>query len=113
MPERMGGSYENWYVGEVLDEFLHEAEILCTVVFGAYMNLQERDINFFHVIVVTFSRVADEQFTFWIVVLQPILEGSTYEAASDNSNVNHCFVEFELLLFNYILSKITCPNKFE
>lgn len=67
----MGGSYENWYVGEVLDEFLHEAEILCTVVFGAYMNLQERDINFFHVIVVTFSRVADEQFTLWTIVLQP------------------------------------------
>ena len=84
-----GGSYENWYVGEVLDEFLHEAEILCTVVFGAYMNLQERDINFFHVIVVTFSRVADEQFTLWIIVLQPILQGSAYEATSDDSNVDH------------------------
>ena len=53
------------------------------------MNLQERDINFFHVIVVTFSRVADEQFKLWTIVLQPILQGSAYEATSDGSNVDH------------------------
>ena len=55
------------------------------------MDLQEGDVDVCHRIVVTLGRVANEKFTLRIVVLQPILQGYTYKAASDNSNVDHCY----------------------
>lgn len=70
------------------------------------MDLQEGDVDVRHRIVVTLGRVADEKFTLRIVVFQPILQGSTYEAASDNSNVDHvdfCFNNYFFILFRYIL----------
>ena len=53
------------------------------------MNLKEGDVDITKVIIVALVWVADEQFTLRIVVLQSILQGSTYEATSDNSNVYH------------------------
>ncbi len=34
-------------------------------------------------------RVTDEKFTLWVVMFQLIFQGSAYEAASNNSNVDH------------------------
>ena len=53
------------------------------------MDLQEGDVDVRHRVVVTLGRIANEKFTLRIVVFQPILQGSTYEAASNNSNVDH------------------------
>ena len=61
------------------------------------MDLQEGDVDVCHRVVIALGRVANEKFTLRIVVLQPILQGSTYEAASDNSNVDHVDVEFKML----------------
>ena len=85
-----GGAHEDRYVRKGRDELLHETEILCAIVLGRYVDLQEGDVDVCHRIVVTLGRVANEKFTLRIVVLQPILQGSTYETASDNSNVDHC-----------------------
>ena len=62
------------------------------------MNLKEGDVDITKVIIVALVWVADEQFTLRIVVLQPILQGSTYEATSDNSNVDYVDVEFEMYI---------------
>ena len=65
------------------------------------MNLQESDIDIAQVIVVSFVWIANEQFTLGVVVFQPIFQGSTYEAASDNSNFNHMMI----VLFYDVLKK--------
>ena len=78
------------HIRKVFDKFLHEGQVLRSVILSRYMNLQEGNVDVCHRIVVTLCRVANEKFTLRIVVFQPILQGSTYEAASDNSNVNHC-----------------------
>ena len=65
------------------------------------MDLQEGDVNVCHRIVVTLSRVTDEKFTLRIVVFQPILQGSTYEAASDNSNVDHVDKNFIFVYYYF------------
>lgn len=87
-----GGAHEDGHVGEFGDEFLHQREVLRAVVLSGDVDLQERDVDSTQVIVVAFGWVTDEQFTLRVVVFQPIFQGSAYEAASDNSNVNHCFV---------------------
>ena len=87
-----GGAHEHGYIGQVGDEFLHQREVLRSVVLGRYVNLQEGDINTTQVIIIALGRVTDEQFALGVVMLQPILQGSAYEAASNNSNVNHLFV---------------------
>ena len=65
------------------------------------MNLQKGDIDVCHRIVVTLGRVANEKFALRIVVFQPILQGSTYEAASDNSNVDHVDVNFIFVYYYF------------
>ena len=84
-----GGAHEHGHIGQVGDEFLHQREVLRAIVLGRYVDLQEGNIDTTQVIIVTLGRVADEQFALWIVMLQPVFQGSTYEAASNNSNVNH------------------------
>ena len=84
-----GGADEDGDVGEVLNELLHQREILRAVVLGGYMDLQESDVDIAQVIIHTLGRVADKDFTFRVVVFQPVFQGSTYEATTDNSNVNH------------------------
>ena len=98
-----GGAHEDGHVGELGDKLLHQREVLRAVVLGGDVDLQERDIDSTQVIVVALGRVADEQFTLRVVVFQPIFQGSAYEAATDNSNINHCTVilNFCLLLSNY------------
>jgi hypothetical protein len=63
------------------------------------VNLQERHIDAAQVIVVTFVRVTNEQLTLGVVVFQPIFKGSSHEAASDNSNVNHFSIEIICIFF--------------
>lgn len=70
---------------------------MCAIVLGRYVDLQEGYVDVCHRIVVALGRVANEKFTLRIVVFQPILQGSAYEAASDNSNVDHCYKIFCLL----------------
>ena len=94
-----GGADEDGHVGEVLNELLHQREVLGAVVFGGDMDLQESDVDVAQVIVVALGRVADEQFTLRVVVFQPVFQGSADEATSNNSNVNHLFVNiFKLKL---------------
>ena len=85
-----GGADEDGDVGEVLNKLLHQREVLRAVVLGGDMDLQEGDVDVAQVIVHTLGRVADKDFALRVVVFQPVFQGSTYEAASDNSNVNHC-----------------------
>jgi hypothetical protein len=54
------------------------------------MNLKECNIHIAQVIIISLGRITDEKLALRVVVFQPIFEGSTYEATSDNSNVNHC-----------------------
>ena len=84
-----GGADEDGHIGEVLDELLHQREVLRAVVLGRDMNLQESDVDVAQVIVHTLGRVADKDFALWVVVFQPVFQGSADEATSDNSNVNH------------------------
>ena len=94
-----GGAHEYRHIGEVGDELLHQREVLRTVVLGGHVDLQERNVNTTQVIVVALGRVADEQFALGVVMLQPIFQGSAYEAASNNSNVNHTCKLFKIKLF--------------
>ncbi len=84
-----GGTYKYGHIGQVGDEFLHQRKVLRTIVLGGYVDLQKGDIDITQVVIVTLIRVTDKQFAFRVVMLQPILQGSTYEATSNNSNVNH------------------------
>ena len=87
-----GGAHENGHIGQVGDEFLHQRKVLRAIVLGRYVDLQEGNINVTQVIVVPLWRVTDEKFTLRVVVFQPIFEGSTNEATSNNSNVNHIII---------------------
>ena len=84
-----GGADEDRHVGKVADKFLHEAEVLCAVVLGGDMYLEEGNVDIAQVIIIALGGVADEELAVRIVVFQPILEGSTDEAAADNSDVEH------------------------
>ena len=84
-----GGADEDGHVGQVGDEFLHQGEVLRTVILGRYMDLQESDVDIAQVIVVALGRVTDKEFAFRVVVFQPIFQGSANEATTNNSNVNH------------------------
>ena len=53
------------------------------------MNLEEGNVDIGQVVVVALGGVADEEFALGVVVLQPIFEGTTHEATSDNSDVDH------------------------
>ena len=88
-----GGADEDGYIGEVGDKLLHQCEVLGTIIFGGYMNLQESDVDVTQIIVVALGRVTDKYLYIRVVVFQPIFQGSAYEAASDNANGN-------LLLFH-------------
>ena len=81
---------EDGHVREVADKLLHEAEVLCAVVLGGDMNLEESNVDIGQVVVVALGGVADEEFALGVVVLQPVFEGTTHEAAADNSDVDHC-----------------------
>ena len=85
-----GGAHEDGHVRQFTDELDHEAEVLRAVVLGGDVDLQEGDVHLAEVVVITLGRVADKEFALRVVVFQPVFEGSTHEAASDNSNVNHC-----------------------
>ena len=87
-----GSTDKDGHIGEIGDELLHQGQILGAVILCGYMYLQESDVYITQIIVVTFGRVADEKFTLRVVVFQPVFQGSTYEATSDNSDVNHCFM---------------------
>ena len=86
---KYGGADEDRHIGETADELLHEGQILGAVVLGGDVDLEEGDVDMAEVVVVALGRVADEELAVGVVVLQPILQRSTHEAASDNSNVNH------------------------
>ena len=92
------GAHEHGHIRQVGDEFLHQREVLCTIVLCRYMDLEESNVDVTQVIIVILVRVADEQLTLF-VVFQPVFEGSTHEATSDNSNVNHIFPLFYLLIY--------------
>jgi hypothetical protein len=89
-----GGSHKHGHIRKVCDEFLHQCQILRTIVLSGYVDLQESNVDVTQVIVVTLVGVTYEQFTLRVVMFQPVFEGSTYEATSDNSNVNHFVVVF-------------------
>ena len=92
------GTYENRYVGQVLDELGHEGQVLRAVFLRGNVNLQEGDVNVAQVIIVAFVRIRDEEFALGVVVFQPVFEGSAYEAASDNSNFNHFLSYFKNIM---------------
>ena len=64
-----GCTNEHWYIRKVRDKFLHQCQVLCTIILGRYVYLQEGDVNTAQVIIVTLGRVADEQFTLRIILL--------------------------------------------
>ena len=57
------------------------------------MNLQESNINITQIIIIALGRVTNEKFALRVVVFKPIFESSAYEAASDNSDVDHCDID--------------------
>ena len=84
-----GGANEDRHIRQLTNKLLHQTEVLCTVILGGDVDLQESDINIAQIIIIPLGRVTDEQFAFRVVVFQPIFEGSAHEAASDNSDVDH------------------------
>ena len=80
---------EDRHVGKVADKLLHEAEVLCAVVLGRDVDLEESNVDTGQIIIIPLGGVADEELAVRIVVFQPILEGSADEAAADNSDVDH------------------------
>ena len=82
------GTYEHGHIRKVGDEFFHQRQVLRAIILCRNMNLQESDIDIAQVIEIPLRRVADEEFALRIVLFQPILQSSAYEATSDNSNVN-------------------------
>jgi hypothetical protein len=73
------------------------------------MYLQEGNVNLAQVIIVTLWGVTDEKFALRVVVFQPVFEGSTHEAASDNSNVNHIIESLLLIIAFVALNHATHP----
>ena len=65
---KYGGAYKHRNIRELSNKFLHKRQVLCTIILGRYMNLQESNINIAQVIIVALGRVADEKFAFWVVV---------------------------------------------
>ena len=111
-----GGTDEYWYIWEFFDEIRHKAEILRAVVFCWDVNLQESDVHLTQVVIVALGRVADEKFAFWVVVFQPVFEGSANEATSDNSNVNHCckyLIVYKLIRLIGLLNCLIVRSKFK
>ena len=84
-----GGAHEDGHVGQLTDELGHEAEVLRAVVLGGDVDLQEGDVHLAEVVVITLGRVADKELALGVVVFQPVFEGSTHEAAADNTYVDH------------------------
>ena len=87
-PRKNGGTNKHGHVRKICDKLLHECQILRSIILCRNVNLQECNINIAQIIVVSFRGVADEKFALRVVVFQPIFQGSTYEAASDNANGN-------------------------
>ena len=92
-----GGAHEDGHVRQLTDELRHEGEVLRAVVLGGDVDLQEGDVDRAEVVVVTLGRVADEELALGVVVFQPVFEGSTHEAASDNTYVDHLFKSLRCL----------------
>ena len=84
-----GGAHKNGYIRELGDELFHKLEILRAIVLGRDVDLQECNINSTQIIIVALGGVTNEQFTLGVVAFQPVFQGSAYETASDNSNINH------------------------
>ena len=99
MPGRMVCAHEHGHIGQVGDEFPHQREVLRAVVLGRHVDLQERDIDIAQVIVVALVRVADEQFALRVVMFLTVFQGSAHQATSNNSNVNHLFVNILICYF--------------
>ena len=84
-----GRPHEDRHIGELRDELLHEREVLRPVIFRRHVDLQKGDVDLREVIVVPLRRIGDEKPRLGIVLLEPILEGSTYEATADDADVDH------------------------
>ena len=67
------------------------------------MNLKKCNVHIAQVLIISLRRITDEKLSLRVVVFQPIFEGSTYEAASDNSNVNHCCKYLFMFKFFYLI----------
>ena len=81
--------HKDWHIGELRDELLHERQVLRPVIFRRHMDLQEGDVDLREIVVVPLRRVGDEKPRLGIVLLEPVLEGSTHEAAADDADVDH------------------------
>ena len=53
-------SNEYWHVRQVLNKFLHESQILSTIILCRHMDLQKRNIHITQIIIIPFWRVADK-----------------------------------------------------
>ena len=87
------------HIRKLFDQFRHQSQVLRAIIFCWHMNLKECNIHIAQVIIISLRRIADEKFAFRVVVFQPIFKGSTHEAASDNSNVNHFDLYFKIKQF--------------
>ena len=63
-----GGPYEHGHIRKIGDELFHKCQILGTIIFGGNMYLQKRNVDVAQIVIITFWRVADKEFTLWIVV---------------------------------------------
>ncbi len=64
-----GCTYKHRHIRELCDKFLHQCQVLRTIILSGHMNLQECNINFAQIIIVSLRRVTDEQFTLRVIVL--------------------------------------------
>ena len=89
-----GCSHKDGDVRQVRDELFHQSQVLRAVIFRRHMNLQKSDVDIAQIVIVSFGRIANEEFALRVVVLQPVFERRADKSASYNSNINHSFSHF-------------------
>ena len=80
------------HIRKLFDQFRHQSQVLRAVIFCRHMNLKECNVHIAQVIIISLRRTTDEKLALRVVVFQPVFQGSAHGGASDNSDVNHCYM---------------------
>ena len=77
---------EDRHIGQFANQILHQRQILRSVILRRNVDLQEGHVDLREVVVVTLGRIGHQHLDIRrVILLQPGLERSTHEAATDDS----------------------------
>lgn len=87
-----GGPNPNWStLWQTIDDVHQWSQVLCSILFGRDVNLNEVCVAILHVVVKALVWVRHVEFAILVVLLKPVLQGSTNEATTYNSYLYHNF----------------------